>query len=404
MTFLHFFSFSFSRSLPLSSSHRPILQGIVDLVVDKPTYEVGGVLYACAGALQCICNELGKGYTRNIVLPKLVGGMGLELSSLVNPDTCPVLSRSAETEAKFACLSSILRTKTSCDVAASTAPSSAILSLILPPAAFRALSFNDNTNLQSLSFGTLPSQIVTERRNNGRTVVIKKVDSRSGMRVGDVITGVSEGGGAEVLRYRVQQPVRDDLMQLVLETVLPLVDAESQKFALKSAIISTATASLPLDCSSTISGLGKMCGMRNKRLLDLYLQTLFELSMHDDARVKGFVATLLGDASGFVEETDIKSHIVPALLSLAHKSQKEGVQIAAVRVVLRVLVTCGDAIVERALCGRLREYANSGEAFDRIVVAISEGLSAGILSIDPESKKADFWVEVSQQERRGGRV
>ena len=86
--------------------------------------------------------------------------------------------------------------------------------------------------------------------------------------------------------------------------------------------------------------------------------------------------------------------MVPALLSLAHKSQSVGVQVAAVRVVLSVLLVCGDVVVEKVLCGKIREYAERGEKFDAISVAMVEGLAAGLISVGAEGKLAEFWVEI----------
>jgi hypothetical protein len=159
----------------------------------------------------------------------------------------------------------------------------------------------------------------------------------------------------------------------------------------------------PFDWNSTKSSLGNMCYLYcnnnsnthlfNDELRQVYLQTLFQFSMHDNVHVKCYTAGLLCDISHLLDESLIKTHIVPSLLSLCHTSQPESVQIAGIKVIITVTITSSDSVVERVLTSKIKEYCNRGQSFDKITLALVEGLSGGILSVGLNGSKSDFWVD-----------
>ncbi|GMI34969.1 hypothetical protein TeGR_g11008 [Tetraparma gracilis] len=362
-----------------------LLHTAVGLIASKPPFPVAGALDCSAALLRTLCSELGKEYTQTITLVVVVAKLGVKLGDVIGGGVCPILDAGAEDrDARFARLRAVLGGPGETDV----------LRAILGEAGRAELDMEPS---QVITLPSLPSHIVTSRLNNGRTVSVNSAASGSGLLPGDVVVQVGEGGGVSALRHRVAQGVRDDLLPVFLEVVVPCLGSAAQKGVLGKVVEATATAALPFDWSAVVAGLGKMCARSSgadnaDKVVPSYLSVLFEASMLPDARVKAYAAVLLGGAARFVEREQVRGTVAPALLSLAHASQAEGVQVAAARVALNVLVDCTDPVAERALMGRVREYATRSAPFDLVSVALVDGLNAGVLSVGTSGRKADFWV------------
>jgi hypothetical protein len=352
-----------------------LLHTAVGLIASKPPFPVAGALDCSAALLRTLCSELGKEYTQTITLVVVVAKLGVKLGDVIGGGVCPIFDAGAEDrDARFARLRAVLGGPGETDVLRAILGEAGRAELDMEPSQVRKkqTSMYDLRLLTLLIFSTyyyslqvitlpsLPSHIVTSRLNNGRTVSVTSAASGSGLLPGDVVVQVGEGGGVSALRHRVAQGVRDDLLPVFLEVVVPCLGSAAQKGVLGKVVEATATAALPFDWSAVVAGLGKMCARSSgadnaDKVVPSYLSVLFEASMLPDARVKAYAAVLLGGAARFVEREQVRGTVAPALLSLAHASQAEGVQVAAARVALNVLVDCTDPVAERALMGRVRE-------------------------------------------------
>ena len=331
----------------------------------------------------------GQDYTRNIVLPKLLVGMGVSPSSILDPDhpflLCP---GSLDFSALYRVMvGDVSETK-------SDGPMKIIIgskpdhpfyeNLVIPMKCQRGQSLGMHlvdTNAfrncvvreieeksDALAAGILKGDVVTE---------IDGAEVSCIADVQDILADVLQQGGREiqvqVRRYEVEQKTRDELLGVLIEGVVPGLSEEELAVMVTHTVVGVSTLELPFDYHVATDALSRLSASMKDDTKIVYLRTVLFLARHEEDAVKVFACRLLSLSVNYFSQEQVESTIVPNLLQLAHESQGVDVQYEAVSRISKLLLmfSQGDEIC-RMLCDRLRVYVEF--EVNEITLVLVEGL------------------------------